>query len=99
MVTADFAGTYVLNNVSFGLDPNVKCKIMYFLVHACPQNRWMKQSQILHVLRSHDVVSTAQFCVLPLPQFGQSQRFFLVNASPPKPLDVAISNVAGSKLT
>ena len=59
-------------------------------------NRWTKQLQTLYVHRSYDVEGTRQHFVWWHWPKGKGQiMYFLVNATPPKPLDVATSNIAG----
>ena len=61
---------------------------MHFLL-----NRWTKQLQTLQVYRLYDVDDTGQlFC--PKVKVKGEIMYFLVYASPPKPLDVANSNFA-----
>ena len=52
---------------------------------------WPKQLQTLQAHRSHDVEGNAS-CDLDLG--SRSNKIFLVNAFPPKPLDIAASNFA-----
>ena len=47
------------------------------------------------VYRSYDVENTGQRFVFVLDIKGEKMYFF-VNASPPKPLEIAISNFAGA---
>ena len=64
---------------------------MHFLL-----NRWTKQLKALQVHRSYGVEDTRQRFVLSLTKVKVKSEimYFLVNASPPKPLDVATSNFA-----
>ena len=63
-------------------------------------NRWTQQPQTLQVNRPHYVDDTEQhLCGLGLMVKIKGQiMYFLVNASSPKLLDIAISNFAGAKV-
>ena len=74
------------------LDLGVKVKSCIFLVMH-PLNHWPLQLQTLQVHRSHDVEGNAS-CDLDLG--SGSNQIFLVNALPPKPLDIEASNFAGA---
>ena len=61
-------------------------------------NNWMQQLQTLHVHGSHDVEGTlVGFHVTSTLRLKCQILYFLINTSPPKPLDVraATSNFAG----
>ena len=60
-------------------------------------NCWIYQSQTLQVHRSHDVEGTGLlYDLYPKVKVKGQIMHFLVNASPPKMLDVPTSNVAGA---
>ena len=64
----------------------------YFLVNASPDPLAVVTSN-LQVHRAHDVVDTALF----YRDLGlRSNQIFLVNAFPPKPLDISTSNFRGA---
>ena len=65
---------------------------MHFLL-----NRWTLQLQTLQVHRSYDVEHTGQRFVSVLVNVKSEIMYFLVNASPPKLLDVETYNFAAQK--
>ena len=82
----------VEDNASYDLGQG---QIKYFLKMHFPLNRSTSQLQTLQVHRSYDVENTGQRFVFVLDIKGEKMYFF-VNASPPKPLEIAISNFAGA---
>ena len=63
-------------------------------------NRWTYQLQTLQVHRSHDVdVPGNVLCDLTKVKVNGQIMDFLVNKSPPKPLDMSTSNFADAYAT
>ena len=68
-------------------------QIKYFLKMPFPLNRWTLQLQTLHVHRSYNVENTGQRFAFVL-DIKVEIMYFIVNASPPKPFEIATSNFA-----
>ena len=66
---------------------------MYFLVNAPSPNSLAVATSTLQVHWSHDVEGNA---LCNLDPRSRSNQIFIVNAFPPKPLDIATSNIAGA---
>ena len=81
----------VLGNFLCDLDPKVKVKCIFLVMHLL--NHWPKQLQTLQVHRSHDVEGNASY---ELDLGSRSNQIFLGNAFPLKPLNIAASNFAGA---
>ena len=78
--------------ILYNIDPKVKVKECIFLENSSPPELMEVATSILQ-LQSHEIGGTGQYFVCSLNK-GQGQiMYFLVNAYPPEPLDVANSQV------